>query len=1217
MLLATGQARLARWYRRYVPLALRASLRQAAAGRLKQGRDIVSVVVPIYNVEEYLAECLDSILEQTYGALEIIIVDDGSPDGSYRIAESYAQGDPRIRVVRQANAGLGAARNTGAANAHGRYLCFVDSDDTMPPDAIARMARSLQATGSDFAIGAPRRMGTNRIWTPGWVQQVYAQRRERVTLDEFPDILKSLVAWGKLFDATFFRRVVGAFPEGVRYEDQEPASRAFVTGIFDVLPSPVYHWRVREDRTSITQQRSDPANLFDRLAVTRRVAEIVYRGANPATYGAWLAKAIGFDLRPYFEQVPRTDLAFFEQLRSGVQALASRMTPETWQLVPILDQIPALAVLTGFREDVATTVCRQHEYGWFVPTDVRPDGIYLDRSYLEGMRVQPSENQLRLAPGDLRVIARATSLWWHGTVLRLAGHAYLTNLPYEPEIASTYIDLVSSDDYRIPLSVRPQRDDRIDIESKDAWNSHSESGFVVEVDPTALSISGTGPWQVEVTVTVGDVRRTAVLCDRDTRGIASTQPVAAVREGGRWMAGFEDDGSLQIRHTTDLGAPITELRSDGRHLSMTVDDPSAQTLGIWCRSLGREIDVPGRRDYVTGRVSFDVLLPELGGNDDVEREHTWSLRTRGETEVPRPLSYQGSADDLDRDSPEHHRVRAVMTRAGTLRLAQNRWRAVADDFHVDGETFTVTGRISASGATDLSGRMVAESQAIEADQVIVDRAAETFSARFPFNTGARVPTTRQGFIVRLSVQLDGWEQERWLRTSHGLQHRLPADGDAERYGLTVTRTKKLAALSTRFRPRYLPDERGRLHQRRLHHHFRTPVASGGGASAELRDAVLFECFGGRGVGDSVLAIYEQLRDRNPGLDFFWSVSDLSIPVPDDATPLLVHSRRWMDVLHNARYLVNNANFPFYFSKRAGQTYVQTWHGTPLKRIGNDVPAANLPLSYRQLMQREARYWDVLLAQDDFAARILPKAFGYEGRVLNLGYPRNDALVDAEAPLRRKRARADLGLTDDHRVILYAPTWRDDVSVATGYALVSHLDFAAAQAAAGENTVFLLRGHSHTGHYSTAQPPGVIDVTGHADINDLLLVADVLITDYSSVMFDYAVTGKPMVFLTPDLEQYRDVTRGFYLDFEDVAPGPIYRTNDELISALAASTWTDLAQSDRYRAFVERFAPRDDGQAARRVVEAVWGPVSDLASQVGHRGPQSTHTSLAREPFGGW
>src|SRR5699024_11300859 len=105
-------------------------------------------------------------------------------------------------------------------------------------------------------------------------------------------------------------------------------------------------------------------------------------------------------------------------------------------------------------------------------------------------------------------------------------------------------------------------------------------------------------------------------------------------------------------------------------------------------------------------------------------------------------------------------------------------------------------------------------------------------------------------------------------------------------------------------------------------------------------------------------------------------------------------------------------------------------------------------------------------------------------------------------------------------------------------------------------------------------------------------SDVLITDYSSLMFDYAATGKPMLFLTPDLAEYRGVTRGFYLDFEDIAPGPICRSNDELCHVLESTDLDELTRTARYRAFVRRFAPRDHGPAAPRVVDALCAPYRD-------------------------
>lgn len=1179
--------RLARRYRRHVHPALRATLQRARMSRDEQQRDLVSIIIPVYNVEDYLAECLTSVIQQTYRNLEIIIVDDGSRDRSHEIARSFARWDPRIRIIRQHNRGLGGARNTGIAAAHGSYLCFADSDDALPASAIEVMVRSLHRTRSDFAVGAPLRMANGKTWAAGWVKDVHADNRLGITLDEFPDILKDVFAWNKLFSSEFFRRVIGGFPEGIRYEDQEPTARAYVAGRFDVLAAPVYYWRDREDGTSITQQKADPADLHDRLAVKNAVSGVISSGASQQTHETWLAKAIGFDLRLYFEEVPRTNQAYFDQLRQGALTLAERVTPEIWQLVPLLDRIPSLALLAGNRDDVTAAVTLREEYGWFFPTEIRDARAYLSRSYIDGLQQEFTDEQLQLGPNDLRVIAKVTSLWWSGRRLSVKGHAYLTNLPYDLRTSDTLVELVSADGTRVPVDARHRSDPVLAAATNDAWNDHSQSGFAVEIDPAALPIGSAAPWHIEVTVSSAGISASTVLRDFDPRGIAGTRPVAAASGQVRWMAGFEEHNCLTLEPTTELGSPVTSLKSDGHELAITVEDPDATLLRLTCKSLRRAVEVAGKKDPRDGRTTFRISLPELLRSDDSRVEHVWSARLHGGPDEPRRLTYYGDVDDLHREVAEYHRVRPSITRAGTLRLAQNRWWAVAEDVLVEDEFLTVLGRISAPGATELEGRMVGQNETIEGDQATLDAAGETFSIRFPFNEGGRTPTVRYGFSVRLSVWLDGKWQERWLKVANSLQHRFPADFDALRYGITLSRTQKAAALWVRFRPRYAAAERGRLAQRELHEHFRRPVAEGGGLTPQLREAILFESFNGRSVGDSVLAIYNELQARGTDLELLWSVADLNTAVPEGATPVLVHTRAYIDALHNARYLVNNNNFPFYYRKREGQTYIQTWHGTPLKKIGNDVPGANLSLSYRQLMKREPGYWDALLAQNDFAAEILPKAFGYQGPTLNVGYPRNDVLAGPNAGLRRTLTRAGLGIADDQIVVLYAPTWRDNVSVATGYALVSHLDFAAARSALGKQSVILLRGHANTAHDQVITEDGVINVTGHPDVNDLILASDVLITDYSSIMFDYCVTGKPMLFLTPDLDQYRDVTRGFYVDLEDIAPGPICRDNEELAKALADLDTTKIDYAEPYARFVTAYAPRDDGSAAARVVDALF------------------------------
>ena len=341
----------------------------------------------------------------------------------------------------------------------------------------------------------------------------------------------------------------------------------------------------------------------------------------------------------------------------------------------------------------------------------------------------------------------------------------------------------------------------------------------------------------------------------------------------------------------------------------------------------------------------------------------------------------------------------------------------------------------------------------------------------------------------------------------------------------------------------------------------------------LENAVFFESFYGRNASCNPLAIDRELARRAPGVTRYWSVVDLSVPVPDGAIAVVDGSPEWWRARGSARLLVVNDWLRRRFSRRAGQIVLQTWHGTPLKRLALHRPGFD-PRRMAAVV-KESRRWNVLLAQNPYAARIFGKAYAFLSRPIWVErYPRNDVLTTGDGAA----TRAVLGIGADERVLLYAPTWRDDRSE-----MVDFVDPAALAAVTG--AVLLVRGHSRTllpGR--DAVGPRVIDVTGFPDTAQLLLVADALITDYSSVMFDFSVTGKPMYFLVPDIEHYRGELRGFYFDLLAHAPGPVVRTQEELVDALAAGD--AAAHEASYRIWRDKFNARDDGHAAERVVARI-------------------------------
>lgn len=369
--------------------------------------------------------------------------------------------------------------------------------------------------------------------------------------------------------------------------------------------------------------------------------------------------------------------------------------------------------------------------------------------------------------------------------------------------------------------------------------------------------------------------------------------------------------------------------------------------------------------------------------------------------------------------------------------------------------------------------------------------------------------------------------------------------------------------------------------------------------------VLFESFGGRSASCSPRALFEAMRrDRRfAGYEFVWSLTASAIGrpggVPEGARIVQRGSHEYFEALAASGTLIMNTRLPEYVWPGAAQTFVQCWHGTPLKRLGLDVAieTTNALNTTRELASRfalDARKWTYLLSPSRYASEHLCDAFGLPAArradvVIEEGYPRNDALALA-GEAARAAARERIGVPQGRKALLYAPTWRDDsYRPGVGYTFDHLLDFDRMRAALGDEWVVLFRPHYYVAnHFDFAAYGGfVIDVSDADDINDLYLAADALLTDYSSVMFDYANTGRPMLLFVPDRRRYAEAIRGFYLDFDEI-PAPVCATGGEVIDELNALGTYRERYGERYRRFVGTYCPHDDGHAAERVLERVFG-----------------------------
>ncbi|MGW1090171.1 bifunctional glycosyltransferase/CDP-glycerol:glycerophosphate glycerophosphotransferase [Streptomyces sp. NPDC002596] len=350
---------------------------------------------------------------------------------------------------------------------------------------------------------------------------------------------------------------------------------------------------------------------------------------------------------------------------------------------------------------------------------------------------------------------------------------------------------------------------------------------------------------------------------------------------------------------------------------------------------------------------------------------------------------------------------------------------------------------------------------------------------------------------------------------------------------------------------------------------------------------VYGAYWNRGVACNPAAIHAKACELAPHIRGVWVVSSRHRDRMEPGTPYVIEgSRAYWRAMATATYLINNSSFPGGFTKRPGQVYLQTHHGTPLKTMGLDqraYPALTNGISFEKIVAH-ADQWDFSLSANPHTTEIWDRVYPSSYEHLNLGYPRNDIFFTATAA-QRAEIRDRLSLAPGQTTLLYAPTHRD---YRKGF--VPRLDLERLARELGPDHVVLVRAHYFYGRSARLHGARVIDVTGHPSVEELCLASDVLITDYSSLMFDYACLDRPIISYAPDWAAYR-ASRGTYFDLlsgrPGDTPGAVATTEDELIEVFRSGEWRSARTTALRAAFRERFCPYDDGRAAERVVRRLF------------------------------
>ncbi|MBY0097115.1 CDP-glycerol glycerophosphotransferase family protein [Mesobacillus maritimus] len=355
------------------------------------------------------------------------------------------------------------------------------------------------------------------------------------------------------------------------------------------------------------------------------------------------------------------------------------------------------------------------------------------------------------------------------------------------------------------------------------------------------------------------------------------------------------------------------------------------------------------------------------------------------------------------------------------------------------------------------------------------------------------------------------------------------------------------------------------------------------------DIIFYESYHGQNFTGNVLAIFLKLREMeqysgythvivcnelNPFIERFSLEKNVVVVTVDDD--------KYLKYLAKAKYLINNTSFPYYFIKRDEQIYINTWHGTPLKTLGIDIK--NAGITDHKNIQRNLLQTDILVSPNEFTYKKLLKSQDifevFPGKVADIGYPRVDLTLNNE----RSKVLERLGIPNHKKVVLYAPTWRGSLGNESDTSKKLLDDVIQLKGFLGSEYVVVLKAHFFAYKYFKENNLEEICIPNYFDTNILLAGVDILITDYSSIFFEFLPTDRTVIFYGEDIELYGE-ERGFYLNL-DTLPGPLCYKINEVAECIKNEGDTRKQYNENYKRYKALYCYNDDGNSTLRFIEKV-------------------------------
>lgn len=1142
----------------------------------------ISVIIPVYNVEEYLEECLDSVLNQTKDNLEVIMVDNGSTDSSGEIAKSYAEKYDNFHYHFIKNDGLGHARNYAVPFANGKYIIFLDSDDVVPEDAYEKMFNLAEKNNSDLTICNVARFNSRTSWVSTLHKKVFTDIERKTHITENPNLINDTTSWNKLILRSFYLENNFKFPEHILYEDiPVTLPMHYKANNVSVVDSVGYLWRVRDGATkSITQNTSSLDNLKDRIAVMKMVDK--FFDENITDKNLHLIKQLKFieiDLMIFINICSSVDnetaLKMLELIKDYVD---TSIGSEVFEKTTLINRQKYKYALDF---DVNGLI-RTREYqlsnyaNAFVSEDdgrytiTLPDDIFTisDRDFTQEL----SDNETMTVIDD--VVVKKDTIDISASIYKR--RLSIENADEQKIKAYIYNDATGC---KIPLDTQCISNKALTDDKGYIFDSvtglgqsynYNGTGFKITIDTKSLTLpkesEGTNRILVEyenrlnksklfLRKTSANTRRNSVNSTILTGDITICPKYSVI-----------DELQIFVKNNKNFAKSIT---CSEQKLTLTLEKKAQQ---VWAQSDKGEEIVLDSADGITFSTNiehleeyttYNLFFQDIDGKTDalVRRNkniNIFDIRSRALTvrsNITFCIKFQ---------------LEPTMT---VLNKIVNKGKLIAMHTYTAGREGIVANARRAYLCIDDT---ISERKITLAKSLCVHSKGKTNCVfLINFNNKSITDDLYAGYRdVYIEYELkDGTIVRSLINRERHFNIKLEFDTLTIELYRFMKGTVKLLA-----RQKWLEAE-NTLAKRNALTFENYPKYREEKINPKM---IMFESMWGTKYSCNPKHFYEYMDKHHPEYTCVWSLTDKRIPVPGNAIRVKRGSQEYYRYLATAKYFVNNVNFEDNYVKRDGQIEIQTMHGTPLKTLGLDVPG-DFPTEQAQekYINKNMR-WNYLIVQGEFMEEKAYPCFRFEKDMLRTGYPRTDILFN-NSDEDIKNIKLKLGLPLDKKIILYTPTWR----VKKKFDM--QLDLEKMREKLSDDYIILVRLHHFCagGYIIPADNKFIFNLNSYNSVEDLYIISDILITDYSSVMFDYALLDKPMLFFTYDLEEYSKNLRGLYIDFEAEAPGPLLFNTEEIIDSIINIDKVKESCKERVDHFKSRYLTFECGNSCEQIFNTVF------------------------------